>query len=393
MATSARNLSITAREHGTMGFSAPLKIATVIPRYGEIGGAEALVAQVTGRLAARPDLEMHVLANRWEKDVPGIHFHRIAALPFPRWWRPIAFARAVRKVIAQHRFDRVHTHERIFGSDFFSFHGIPHRTWIRQVRRKSMSAFDRTTSWVEKKGIMAPSTPLILPVSNMVKDELLRCYPAVADWVKVLHPGVDTHRFAPPPNPAARGQLRRQYGLGPDDRVVLFVGMNFEVKRLDLAIRALAAVKSRMQRRWVLQVVGKGKHGAYQKLAQELGIADRVLFVGVQNNVVPFYQASDLLVMTSEMDTFGLVVLEAMACGLPVVVSQRVGARDLLQDGVNGKVLGDHPDAQQLAAAMIDLAGSKERLHSARKAARQSAKACSWDRMVDTLAKLYHLGN
>ena len=102
-------------------------------------------------------------------------------------------------------------------------------------------------------------------------------------------------------------------------------------------------------------IVGKGDSGPYLKTAEDLGISDQVVFAGVTDEVEAFYLASDLFVMPSRMDTFGLVVLEAMAAGLPVVISPNVGAADLVTHGDSGFILSDNPTARDMTASLIRL--------------------------------------
>ncbi|MBC8456453.1 MAG: glycosyltransferase [Deltaproteobacteria bacterium] len=125
-----------------------MKIAVVIPKFGLVGGAEKFVYQLTEQLAFQEDLEIHVFANQWSMGNAPITFHKVPIIPFPRFMRPISFAYFSNKRIRSKVYDLVHSHDRIFRMDLFTMHGIPHKTWIKEVRRKHLSLFDRSTAWV-----------------------------------------------------------------------------------------------------------------------------------------------------------------------------------------------------------------------------------------------------
>jgi len=368
----------------------PRRIAVVIPQYGRIGGAENMAFQLCERLAAMPDFDIHVFARRWETRESAVTFHKVPMIRFPRWLQPVSFAGFARNVMSRYTFDMIHSHERIFAMDVMTFHGIPHKTWIRNIRKKSLSGFDRATCRVEQKGILNPKMKRILPVSTLVKRELLKIYPLSEDRITVVHPGVSVDRFSRANPESDRNQIRTRYGIDASDTVILFVGMNFEIKCLDLVLQGIAGLKhadipaSRVK----LLVAGKGNPLPYQKMAAAWGIADQVIFAGVVREVESCYSASDIFVMPSRMDTFGLVVLEAMAAGLPVIVSPTVGAADLVVHGVNGFILPVNPSYQDMASALMQMMDSAVR-RTMGEESRKIAVSHDWDRVASKMADIY----
>ncbi|MFH0994707.1 MAG: glycosyltransferase family 4 protein [Pseudomonadota bacterium] len=363
-------------------------IAVVIPQYGRIGGAENMAFQLCERLAAMFDI--HVFARKWDSGPSLVTFHKVPMIHFPRWLQPISFAGFAQRKISNMAFDLVHSHERIFRMDLMTFHGIPHQTWIHDMRQKPLSGFDRATCWAEKKGIENPALKMILPVSTLVKRELSKHYAISEDRVSVVHPGVSIERFSCLNARSCRERIRARHGLSASDVVICFVGMNFEIKRLDLTLQGIAGMKrdglfSPLPK---LLIVGKGDSGPYLKMAKDLGISDQVVFVGVTDEVEAYYLASDLFVMPSRMDTFGLVVLEAMAAGLPVVISSNVGAADLVTHGHSGFILPENPSARDMAASLIRLMDPELR-RSMGEAARRVAENHDWDKVANNMAQIY----
>jgi UDP-glucose:(heptosyl)LPS alpha-1,3-glucosyltransferase len=367
-----------------------MKIAVMIRKYGFIGGAESFAYELTERLAARKDLEMHVFANQYRKENASVTFHKIPIIPFPRFLRPISFAYFAGKKIVEKDFDLVHSHDWIFEMDLFTMHGGLHEPWIKEVRRRPMSLFDRSMAKVEEKGVNASRLKLILPVSSLLKEELLRFYNIPESKIRVIHPGISTARFSALDPERSRHEVRRRHGLSMRDLVVLFVGMNFEVKRLNLVLKAVAdlSVRRNDNSNLKLLVVGKGKKEPYMKLARDLGIVNQVVFAGVTQKVEEYYMASDIFAMPSRNDSFGMVVLEAMMAGLPAIITGRVGAKDLIESGNQGFVLSDDPSVSDVSEKLSFLLNKENRMRMG-KSAREVARRQTWESRADQVAELY----
>jgi len=358
------------------------KIAVVVPRYGLVGGGEQFVYELTERLAADGRFECHVLANRWSAPSGKVVFHKMRRIGFPRFMSSWSFARSVDRCTAKYHFDLIHTHERIFRADLFTMHSIPHPLWIRDVRKKRMSLYDRVLTRVERRLIGDPSLRRILAVSSLARDSLIDYFPRVSAPVDVVHPGIDVRRFEGYKREACRAEVRPRYGLGDDDTVILFAGMNFHTKGLDALMTAMAKVCQTLPKAGLkLLVVGKGNIRKYQTIARELGISEHVRFAGVwEQEIERVYLASDLFAMLSRFDTFGLVVLEAMAASLPVIISRTVGARDLVVEGQNGFVV-DRTDSAIVAERIEAMLNPLARNDMARNA-RNTATSCSWEQVA-----------
>lgn len=369
-----------------------MRIAVVIPKYGLLGGAEGFAYELTERLAVRPLFEFHVFANRYRRGKAPVTFHQVPILPFPRFMRQISFAWFTKKAIRRKGFDLVHSHDRIFQMDLLTMHGIPHERWAREVRRKRLSLFDRALGWVEKRGLADPALRMVLPVSELVKEELLKTYRIPEDRIRVIHPGIAAERFASLSRDACRRDVRQRHNLTESDLVVLFVGMNFEIKRLDLVMEGMAQLIREESKASPLRlmVVGKGEVGRYRALARRLGLGERVVFAGATREVEPYYMASDIFAMPSVQDTFGMAVLEAMAAGLPVIITRNVGAQDLVEDGVEGFILGKNPHPSELAEKMALLLNPDRRRKMGGQA-RKTAFQHTWDRVAEEMETIYRL--
>lgn len=368
------------------------KIALVIPKYGLVGGAEGFAAELTERIAQDKRFEVHVFANKWQKNSEHITFHRVPIIGLPKFLTTISFAYFADRKISKMAFDLVHAHDRIFNADIFTMHGIPHRIWVCEVRKKRMSLFDYATAWAEKKLVTNKSCRRFLAVSNLVKEKFLQEYREVdPDKVQVIHPGVDIQRFQGLDRQLCRQEIRKKFSIDMSDKVILFVSMNFDIKGLDKLMMGLTKFKLRHpSERFKLLVVGKGDDEKYKRLAHNLGIKDLVVFSGVvqKEKLNRIYLASDIFAMLSKFDTFGMSVLEAMAASLPVIISGNVGARDLVEEGVNGFVIENTDNADEIANRIALMLNEEVRTRMGKEAFKTASRN-TWEAVSEKVEGIY----
>jgi UDP-glucose:(heptosyl)LPS alpha-1,3-glucosyltransferase len=235
------------------------KIAVVIPKYGLVGGAEHVVSELTERIAQRDKYEIHVFANKWLQLSERIKFHKVPVIVFPKFLTTISFAYFARKKIAKIKFDLIHAHDRIFDADIFTMHGIPHRLWIHEVRKKNMSLNDHATEWAEKILIESSRCRRFISVSNLAQEKFLQAYHIGTERIRVIHPGIDAGKFRSLDRELCRREVRNLWGIGQADIVILFVSMNFDIKGIDPLMAAVAKTKfNSPEEKIKLLIVGKG---------------------------------------------------------------------------------------------------------------------------------------
>ena len=240
---------------------------------------------------------------------------------------------------------------------------------------------------VERKVMGAAD--LILAYSDHERDAMTRLYGAAQGCADVLPAGVDTQLF----RPMDREACKRELGL-EGKKVVLYVGRVEPIKGLDLLLQAAAAIEDRRGLRLVM-VGGKDGEpevGRLKQRAQEMGLADVAWFVGSvkQDRLPVFYNAAEALVLPSYYESFGLVALEALACGTPVVASRVGGLPTFVRDGETGYLIPwRSPDA--FADRLEVLLRHPALRDSLGRAGRQKALSLGWDKLAERLEEKYAL--
>jgi UDP-glucose:(heptosyl)LPS alpha-1,3-glucosyltransferase len=169
------------------------------------------------------------------------------------------------------------------------------------------------------------SATSILILSEGLKQDYMDAWGTPAERFHVLPPGISPDRRAPPNAAEIRKAFRDEWGIEPEESVTLMVGSGFKTKGLDRSIRALAALPESERNRTWLFVVGRGRARSFTRLAARLGVGARLRLVGGRDDIGRFMLGADVLLHPARTETYGMVLLEAMASGLPVLVSEACG--------------------------------------------------------------------
>jgi UDP-glucose:(heptosyl)LPS alpha-1,3-glucosyltransferase len=171
--------------------------------------------------------------------------------------------------------------------------------------------------------------------SRMVRDDIARHYATAAEKLVVIYNGVDSAHFHPGLRDEMGDDVRQQLSIPRDAMVAVFVGSGYERKGVSVLLEALARARTPV---WAI-IVGKDKHAQrYAREAGRLGIGARVRFIGAVSDPRPYYAAADCFAIPTLYEPLSNAVLEAMACALPVLVSAKCGAAELLREGESGFV-------------------------------------------------------
>jgi UDP-glucose:(heptosyl)LPS alpha-1,3-glucosyltransferase len=369
-----------------------IRLAIVRQRYNPAGGAERFVSRALDVLRQTAGLQVALLARKWEA-LDGVHAFRLAPFYLGNVWRDWGFARAARRAWIEQDFDLVQSHERIAGCDIYRAGDGVHAQWL-SLRRRTLTGFKRWSLLLnpyhhyvcraERRMFLDPRLKLVICNARMIRQEIQRRFGLPDERMTVIYNGVDTTSFHPDLVHQHRAEGRARWGIPADAPLLLYVGSGFERKGV---ARALAAIVPHHD--VCLMIVGHDKHaGRYQRLAEKLGLSDRVRFCGAQNDVKPFYGMADGFLLPTLYDPFPNVCVEALACGLPVLTSSSCGAAELLESGKNGWVVDalDAPGWITAVGAWLQARGQWGELS---RAARQTAEPLTLPRMAEQLLDQY----
>jgi glycosyltransferase involved in cell wall biosynthesis len=335
-----------------------LKIAVLNRVFAPTGGgAERYSIAVVEQLAARH--EVHVFAQEIHHQWPGVHYHRVACwFKKPRWLNQLWYAYATWR-ITRIGFDIVHSHENVW-------HGNVHTMHVKTVQRNllensqgklsgaalamrrlkiALSPRLLTYLYLERARLAARPGLAVVAASEPLQAELVMQYPHLANAISTITPGVNMPIVHMPVADA-----RRALGVPRQGKYIAFVANDYARKGLPTL---LAALQSLPEVR--LLVAGHaGQIAQFTTLAQSLGVAQRVYFLGPLADVSPVYCAANVLAHPTLEDAFAMVVLEAMAHGVPVVVSSapHCGISTLLADGKNAVLIAQPQNAVMLTTAL-----------------------------------------
>ncbi len=368
-----------------------LRIAIVIERFAPgVGGVENVAWQVAHELA-RVGENVTVIARETagESRVP------IERVFVPTFWQPLrvlAFDRAATRVAYGNRalpFDVVHSYSRTRHQDLYRAGGGSHADYLRRSHgafgrvARQLSPRHRVLLGIERR-VFADPQQRIQCSSRLVADALVATEGVAHDRILLLPNGVDAARFGAPHNREEGERLRaREDSPSAGAPLWLFPGSGWRRKGLDRVLAALAHEKARQHRVWI---VGRDNPQPWKRRAAELGVADRVRFLGRRRDLEVLYHAVDAMLLPTRYDAFANVTLEAAAAGLPIVTSPANGAAEWLGDDICVVERADQSDA--LAAALSEFE-SPERRRGAGKNLARRALELGWDRHIETLREEY----
>ena len=380
------------------------RLAVVSPFLDKGYGTERIAIEWIAQLAG--EFEIHVYSQDIKDlDLSKIAWHRIPKLPGPHiinfvwWFAANRIWRGWDRRFRGLRYDVVFSPgPNCMDADAISVHIVfaeflqrarselkftrnPVSLWPKLLHRR---LYYRLAIWLESRAYKNPETVLILIAQKTAKD-LERIY-GRRDRCVILYLGLDHTAYHPARRAALRGVARQQLGLADGRFALLMIGNDLRKK----GIRVLLDAMQRLHDLPVdLLVVGREDAAPFRTLVLEKELDGRVLFLPPRSDVEFYYAAADAYAGPSLEDTFALPPAEAMASGLPVIVSIENGTFEIITDGVDGLILQDPNDASTLASMIRNLYENEEiRIRLGQKAA-ETAAQFTWERNGRDLSAIF----
>jgi UDP-glucose:(heptosyl)LPS alpha-1,3-glucosyltransferase len=344
-----------------------VNIALIRQKYTPFGGAERYMSRLVAGLAGAGH-QVHILAAQWDDDrSQAVKFHQVPVIRKPGWLKALTFSRGCRTIIKREGFDVVFSLERTLQQDIYRAGDGCHRQWLIQknlgkgLLHKAwtwLNPLQLAYVWLERRMFTDPNLKAIIANSHRGKEEIIRLYGVDPGRIHVVYNGIDPVEGDQGHKSVCRRKVAEEFKL-TDELRLLYVGSGFRRKGVAAAIRAAA----RLSVPFRLFIVGKGNAARFRRLAQHLGIHERVVFTGPRSDAEMFYQGCDIFVFPTLYDPFSNATLEAMAHGLSVITSRYNGVAELIRQGDNGFVIQDPLDAAAIFACMQALTDPALRRH------------------------------
>jgi UDP-glucose:(heptosyl)LPS alpha-1,3-glucosyltransferase len=369
------------------------------------GGAETYVADLCRGLIDRGcSVDLYARSRRAEAIPREARWIRVDAIDRPRSLRVWSFARNVEAKLREHTYDCTIGFINTWSHDVIVPQGGVTRASVACNARRFPPGIRRglyragkalnPKYWIcraiEAEQYAPERGARVVAVSAMTRDHIERYQGVERSRIDVVHNAIDLARIDVADPAAVRSRFRRLHGLGENDLTALFTARNFELKGLRPLLKALALRLRRdpAARPITLLVCGGDRIAPFQKLIAQLNLQSMIKATGYVPEARDAFWASDFFVQPTYYDPCSLVVLEALACGLPVITTSQNGASELIVGGREGFVL-PHPDAHALAADALDRLSDDALRAEMAANARKLGREWTFDRHVDRLLEIF----
>lgn len=326
------------------------KIGLSCNAFRHSGGLERYAMDLVRGLGVE-GVEPVVFARRFDHSLPEFRLvepHRIAVSWLPGKLRDYYFSWNLRRARRVANVDVLIGCNRVDSSEI-AICGGTHRGYLRASGRP-LKAFDRAQIVLEQR--QYDQAQFVVAHSGLMRDELIELYGVANEKIRLLYPPVDTQRFTPV-DQATRADLRRRFGFADDEVVLLFPSSSHKRKGLPLIEAALHETNLPI----VVAVAGRAPERT----------SSRIRFIGYTKNIEDWYRAADYSILASNYEPFGLVGVESVLCGTPIILSSNVGCSEVLSGDASIVFLpGDLDGLRQALARAVEMAASAHRISPGR---------------------------
>lgn len=334
------------------------------------GGAEKYVCELAGEMQ-RAGHEVHIFCRDGDISFLGsVILHIVPVIKCPDILSTISFVRNSAIEIKKMHFDIVHVFGKNVYMNLFQPLGGSHKASfiqnLRSIDNLLLKCLRFLTTlfnpkkllffYIEKLQVKDKKKLKFIAISKMVKNAFIGYYNFPADNISVIYNGINLQKFHTKNKSVYREKIRNQIGVDNDKVVLIFIANNFRLKGLNCAIKTLANLKKKVGGGYFkLLVVGRGKRKRFMKLIEKLNCIEDVIFTGPQEEIEKYLAASDICFQPSFYDPGSLVVLEALASGVPLVTTRFNGMGEIITNGQEGFVVDDPRDIEGLSNKILFL--------------------------------------
>ncbi|RME74112.1 MAG: glycosyltransferase family 1 protein, partial [Planctomycetota bacterium] len=375
-----------------------MRIAIVHSRFSYVGGAEKYIYFLVHRLL-KDGHQIHYFCHYKEPfRHPLFHYHYIPMVKGIRFLKALSFAFATEMKVNQGDYDIVHGFYKTFRQDIYTDgsglvelyqnYVLSQKQGLQRLLRK-YSLYYQADKLLERLRFTPGNYRKVLCMSEMVKKQLQQEYHIPDNRITVLYNGIDCEFFHPRNKKKYGPSLRKELGIHEGEVLFTLIGNDYIRKNVITALKAFRELPRGKRGR--LLVVGKDRRQKqYEEMAKKWGLEKEVIFLGPRRDIERIHSITDVFLLVSHYDVFGMVVLEAMATGVPCIVSSLAGASEIIQPGRNGWILEDPGSFQELAEKMsYFLSLSSKEKEDMDTMAREKALELDWQAHYSQLLAYY----
>ena len=357
------------------------KIAFALENFSRhAGGAESYAVSLATFLVQN-GWEVHLFGEVWDGEPEGAIFHKITIPKYlPAWLKLVLFAIYHKNAVKKQHFDVILGFGNTLYMNVYQSHGGVH--WLSAKRRVYsekneikraikrliilLSLKQWARAWIESAPFRLYPRPKIVAISQMIKKDMSSYFRVKGADINVVYNGVDTSRYNQNLRHDHRGALRRQLGIRDDEVVFLFVSYALRQKGIETLVEAASQLKQMGNTNFKVMVVGGMPYKALLRQIKTLDVQDKILFTGPVRSMEAYYANSDVFVLPTYYDACSLVLIEAMASGLPSITTTSNGAAGIINNGKDGYIISHPPIALDLAKKMQLLLNDEKRQQMSR---------------------------
>jgi len=331
-----------------------MKIAIIRRKFTPFGGAENFILRTSSGLSSL-GIKFSIISEQWKREAKNsndISWLEAKSRGLFRFSRFLSFQNAVKKIIASNHFDLIQSHERLTGVDIYRLGDGVHAAWVDRLKKNSpwykkiwlnFDPYHQKVIRIERE--MANDRNIFYVAnSDLVKNELSEYYNVPISRIRVIENGIDIRSFHAVSN-SKKEISKQKLGLDAKLPVILFVGSGFQRKG---AFELVEAIKSLPK----FQAIIVGHDKKIQQL-RNLAHGHNILITGPQINIQKYLDASDIFCLPSLYDSLPNAAIEALCCGLPVVVTKDVGLASHVKKNNAGVIC--KKDKDSIANALVDV--------------------------------------
>ncbi len=334
-----------------------MKAALVLFDWFDHGGLQRDCRRI-GESLVKKGADVSIICMHFDGDIPA-GFSRISpALPAgSKVARRKAFAAFLAQHIKDVDYDVVCGFNRVPGLDYyfaadtcFAWKAYQERNWFYRFSSRS-----RQYLAFEKEVFGQGSKTQVLMLSPMQRKEYLACYPHAKNRIHDIAPGIARDRMAGDDAAELRESLRSEFGIGGDDLLLLQIGTGYPIKGVDRSLKAIAALPDSLKKRVHYLLLGEDRKGRYTAMAAKMSISDRINIIGGRNDMPRFLQGADIMLQPSRKESAGMVILESIVAGLPVLTTETCGYAFHVDASQAGEVVKEPYTQQAMNSCLIGM--------------------------------------